>query len=76
MKNYFNEEKICCESSWDLNIIREKKRNIFKIIIYFVDDSFFDNNINFLTFMELKDDFQINELNPIIFYIKDDDTVR
>ena len=76
MKNYFDEEKICCESSRDLNIIREKKRNIFKIIIYFVDDSFFDNNINFLTFMELKDDFQINELNPIIFYIKDDDTKK
>ena len=69
----FKENKksnIMYEVSNNFKILYEKKSNIYKIIILFVNESFFNNFKNLSKIHVLQDDLQINKLNPIILYIK------
>ena len=68
--NKNNKNNIKFEFSNDLNILYEKKSNIFKIIILFVNESFFTNLDNYGKINNLKNELQINKFNPIILYIK------
>ena len=65
-----NKNNIKFELSNNFNILYEKKSNIFKIIILFVNESFFNNLNNYVKINNLKNELQINKFNPIILYIK------
>ena len=65
-----NKNNIKFELSNNFNILYEKKSNIFKIIILFVNESFFNNFNNYVKINNLKNELQINIFNPIILYIK------
>ena len=65
-----NKNNIMYKLSNNFNILYEKKSNIFKIIILFVNESFFNNLNNYVKINNLKNELQINKFNPIILYIK------
>ena len=67
--NLFNQKNMGCNASNDLNILDEKKSDIYKIIILFVNDYFFKNLVNYNKFYTLKNNLLITKLNPIIFFI-------
>ena len=53
----------------NLDILYEKKSNIYKIVILFVNESFFNDLKIYSKIYHLKNDLHINKLNPIIIYI-------
>ena len=63
------QRKISFIENDDLNVIQDKKRYNFKIIIFFVDEKYLSDNKKKV--VDLKYDFQLNKLNKIIFYIND-----
>ena len=66
-------DNITITSGEDLNIIREKERNIRKIIILLIRGKFFDSVNKISAFKNLIENFQINKFNQIIFYIENDE---
>ena len=67
----FNEKDIISINS-RINSIYERKNDIYKIIIFIVNANYFDNDDNYIEFRKLINNYQINKLNPIIFFIKDE----
>ena len=55
-----------------INSIYERRKDIYKIIIFFVNGNYFDNNDNYIEFKNLISHYQINKLNHLIFFIKDE----
>jgi len=58
-----------------LNILNERRKNNYKIIIFFVDINYFDADDNFNEFKKLIKNYQINK-SPLLFFIKDDKTKK
>ena len=66
--NDFKEKNIIFKEGNDLDIIIDKKRYNYKIIIFFIEKSFLSYYLSSLT--NLRNMFQINQYNKFLFYLK------
>ena len=73
---YLKEQKIPVKEGNNMEIIRENERNINKIIIFFVNDTYFFNIGNYIKILNLKDEYQINKYNHIYFILETEENIN
>lgn len=60
-------EKLSFKEGNGIDIIKEKKKDIYKIVVYFVSPRFMLDNIKKIVI--LRENIQINKLNQFIFFL-------